>query len=153
MYVSDFICTYKNQSSNYNNQLPNLIEDDDDDDTLYHVQFLQIFGCDECGYNDDKITDGLIEVRHILESHKEGKAFLEKAFELGLPQSFAIFAFLGGGSNENKDKIMDTILRTYYGWNTMDVIHSFVSKIKNGMEVTSNDWKIIIKQYRELYGF
>lgn len=162
VYVSDFLCTYKNNNNNQTEQntssnttsniTKKYIEDDDDDDTLYQIQFLQIFGCEECGYNDDKITKGLIEVKDILEGHSEGKQFLKKAVEIGLPPSFAIFSCLGGGE-KNEKLLIDTILRTYYGWNTMDLIHSFVSKIKNNKEVTSNDWKRIIEDYRNLYGF
>lgn len=158
VYVSDFLCTYKNKNNKQlkqnisSNISTNYIEDDDDDDTLYQIQFLQIFGCEECGYNDDKITKGLIEVKDILEGHNEGKQFLKKAIEVGLPPSFAIFSCLGGGE-KNEKLLIDIILRTYYGWNTMDLIHSFVSKIKNNITVTSNDWKVIIEDYRKLYGF
>lgn len=157
MYVSDFVCTYKNNllsndEANKNNENNKEICNDDDDDTLYQIQFLQIFGCEECGYNDDRITQGLIDAKQILESNYEGKEFLKAAIELGLPPSFAIFACLGGGE-KNNNLMIDTILRTYYGWNTMDLIHSFVSKIKNNQEVTSNDWRKIIEEYRKLYGF
>jgi hypothetical protein len=119
-----------------------------DSDQLYQVQFLQAFGCDN-GYDDTKIREGMKEVRSILEGHAEGRAFLEEAFKQGLPPSFAIFATIGG---EGKDALLDTIIRTYYGWPTMDAMHTFVCKIKNSRVVSRDDWECVIRQHKALYG-
>ena len=142
MYHTDFICTYK--------KLLDYREDDTDSEHLYQVQFLQAFGC-EGGYDDTKIREGMKEVRQILESHSEGRAFLERAFKQGLPPALAIFATIGG---EEKSALLDTILRTYYSWPMMNLMHAFVCKIKNsdddGSGVTKSDWEDIIKKHGEL---
>lgn len=155
MYQTDFACTYK-QLLNYKVCDGSNNDCEGDSDALYQVQFLQAFGCDN-GYDDRKITDGMKTVRQILESHSEGQAFLDEAFKQGLPPSLAIFATLGG---EEKNAMIDTILRTYYGWPTMDLIHSFVCKIKKAtdtgdnatsLSITRNDWENIIIQHKKLY--
>lgn len=156
MYQTDFICTYKllNKQDNTGGENGSDIDDsdiDDESDKLYQAQFLQIFDCTD-GYDDKKISNGLSEVRTILENHTEGAKFLEAAFCQGLPPMLAIFASLGS-KNEDKDALMDTIIRSYYGWNVMDIMHSFVCKVKNGDDVKRDDWEYIITMYRELYGF
>ena len=138
MYVTDFICTYKH-----------LDESSEEADLLYQSQFLQIFGC-ENGYNDKEITKGLKEARQIMESHPVGKEFLYEAYRQGLPPALSIFASLGG---EDKNSFMDTIVRSYYGWPSMDLIHTFVCKIKNGNEIGVNDYRNILSEYKRLYKF
>ena len=140
MYHTDFVCTYK--------KLLNDSDDDSDSESLYQAQFLQAFGC-EGGYDDTKVREGMREVRRILESHSEGRAFLDEAFKQGLPPALSIFASLGGD-----DSLIDTIIRTYYSWPMMDLTHAFVCKIKNsgteGSGVTRSDWENIIKDHAEL---
>lgn len=143
-YQTDFACTYK-QLLNY--KVCDGSNNDCDGDALYQIQFLQVFGCDD-GYDDKKISEGLKEVRQILESHREGQAFLDEAFKQGLPPALAIFASIGG---EEKGALLDTILRTYYGWPTMDLMHSFVCKIKNGDSIEQSDWKEVIAAHKKLY--
>ena len=142
MYHTDFVCTYK--------KLLDDSSDDNDSESLYQAQFLQAFGC-EGGYDDAKIREGMKEVRQILNSHSEGQAFLDEAFKQGLPPHLAIFASIGG---EEKGALLDTIIRTYYSWPMMDLMHAFVCKIKNsnndGSGVTKSDWEDIIKNHGEL---
>ena len=142
MYQTDFVCTYK--------KLLEHGQDDTDSEHLYQVQFLQAFGCDN-GYDDAKIREGMKEVRQVLESHSEGRAFLDEAFKQGLPPHLAIFASIGG---EEKGALLDTIIRTYYSWPMMDLTHAFVCKIKNssddGSGVTKSDWECLIKKHGEL---
>lgn len=140
MYHTDFVCTYKRL-------LDYSSFDSSDSDKLYQIQFLQAFGC-ENDYDDDKITQGLNDVKCILESHEEGRKFLEAAFKNGLPPVLAIFSTIGG---EERNAFLDTIIRSYYGWPTMDLIHSFVCKIKNNDKVTQSDWESIVEQHKELY--
>lgn len=150
MYHTDFVCTYKQISADESGNYASDEEREMASDALYQVQFLQAFGCDD-GYDGDKIASGLKEVARILGSHKEGKAFLESAFAQGLPAQLAIFASLGS-SDGSRDDMMDTILRTYYGWMTMDVMHAFVCKVVNdGDNVKRDDWVNVIKQHKELY--
>jgi hypothetical protein len=142
MYHTDFVCTYK--------KLLNGSSDDNDSESLYQAQFLQAFGC-EGGYDDTKIRVGMKDVRRILESHSEGRAFLDEAFKQGLPPHLAIFATIGG---EEKGALLDTIIRTYYGWPTMDLMHSFVCKVKsadNGSFITKGDWVPVLEQHKALY--
>jgi len=142
MYQTDFVCTYK--------KLLDYGQDDTDSENLYQVQFLQAFGC-ESGYDDTKIREGMREVRQVLESHSEGRAFLDEAFKQGLPPALAIFATIGG---EEKSALLDTIIRTYYGWPTMDLMHSFVCKVKNADDdsyITKEDWIPVVKQHKTLY--
>jgi hypothetical protein len=142
MYHTDFVCTYK--------KLLNGGSDDNDSESLYQAQFLQAFGC-ESGYDDTKIREGMKEVRQILESHSEGQAFLDEAFKQGLPPALAIFATIGG---EEKSALIDTIIRTYYGWPTMDLMHSFVCKVKNADDsslITRSDWVPVVEQHKTLY--
>lgn len=145
MYQTDFVCTYKRMLE-YGSEATGS-----DSDHLYQVQFLQAFGCDN-GYDDEKIREGMREVRQILESHPEGRAFLDEAFKQGLPPSLAIFATIGG---EEKGALLDTILRTYYGWPTMDVMHRFVCKVSSAGEhpdiVTKSDWEPVVRAHRQLY--
>lgn len=152
MYQTDFLCTYKHSLKDNDNNNDN---DHDHDkitgyeiDELYKAQFLQAFDCEDCGYNDKKIAEGLKEVRSILEGNKEGKKFLAEAIKQGLPLHLSIFASLCG---DNDDAITDTIIRSYYGFQTMDLMHEFVCKIKNGNEVSKGDWKFILNQYRDLF--
>lgn len=152
MYQTDFICTYKLLNKQDNTGEDNTdIDIDDESDKLYQAQFLQVFDCID-GYDDTKISNGLAEVRNILENHTEGAKFLEAAFCQGLPPMLAIFASLGS-KDDDKDALMDTIIRSYYGWNVMDIMHNFVCKVKNGDDVKQDDWENIITMYRELYGF
>ena len=137
MYVTDFLCTYK--------QVDESIEDSD---ALYQAQFLQVFGCDN-GYDDNKVSNGLIEARKIIETHPIGKNFLKDIVKQGLPPTLAIFSSLGGESDENS---LDTIFRTYYGWGTMDITHSLVCKIKNNIKITKEDTNKILNVYKEYYG-
>lgn len=142
MYHTDFVCTYK--------KLLDYNKDDDDSEQLYQVQFLQAFGC-ESGYDDTKVREGMKEIRRILESHSEGRAFLDEAFKQGLPPHLAIFASIGG---EEKGALLDTIIRTYYGWPTMDLMHAFVCKVKNGgndSSITKGDWLPVVEQHKALY--
>lgn len=141
MYHTDFLCTYR--------KLLDYTNGETDSEHLYQVQFLQAFGC-ESGYDDAKIREGMKEVRQILESHSEGRAFLDEAFKKGLPPALAIFATIGG---EEKGAFLDTIIRTYYGWPTMDLIHAFVCKVKNrkaDADVKKSDWEEIVKRHGEM---
>lgn len=147
MYQTDFVCTYR-RLLEYSVCDGSNNECEGDSDRLYQLQFLQAFGCED-GYDDSKISTGLTEVRQTLEAHAEGRAFLDKAYEQGLPPQLAIFASLGG---EGRAAFLDTIVRTYYGWPTMDVMHAFVCKVKNNPDaVTSSDWDGVIKQHKKLY--
>lgn len=137
MYVTDFVCTYRR------------IDDEDASDELYRNQFLTAFDCQE-GYDDSKINLGLNEVKQILLSHKEGKTFLEDAVQIGLPATLAIFSSFG---EQSRDGNVDAVLRAFYGWQTMDLMHSFVSKIKNGEDVSRAQREALIGQYRTSHGF
>lgn len=146
-YHTDFACTYK-QLLNYNVCDGSNNDCEGDSDSLYQIQFLQAFGCDN-GYDDAKISAGMKEVRSILETHEEGKAFLDEAFKQGLPPQLAIFAAIGG---EERGALLDTIIRTYYGWPTMDLMHSFVCKVNNSpVTVSRDDWMKVLEAHRKLY--
>jgi hypothetical protein len=153
MYVYDFICTYKKFDKNVNEIINNSDSEDEDDDTLsdmlYQAQFLQIFNCED-NYDDEKVKEGLNEVRKVIESHPLGRKFIEEAVKQGLPPMLSIFSGLGG---QSKDALIDTILRSYYGWASMDLIHQFACKIKKEDEILEQDYKHILREYKRLYEF
>ena len=113
MYVTDFVCTYKE-----------LADDEDNCDMLYQAQFLQAFGITD--YRDDAINAGLELIKTKADEVPELKVLVMQhpynapgtPFDELLPLMFAyplmdvfhlcmVDVFASGRiSNESKDKVL-----------------------------------------------
>ena len=119
IYDTEVVCTYK------------TIEDDFLSDEKWREDFLAIFGCKD-GYDDEIIDKGLAHVRNVVKASKLGDEFLKAAWIQGLPRHMAAFV-MSESLNEQNELLL---VRSYFTWPTMDLMHQFVTNITLGKEIS-----------------
>jgi hypothetical protein len=118
IYNTEVVCSYK------------TIEDGFLSDEKWREDFLAIFCCSD-GYDDEIIDKGLAHVRDEVKASKLGDDFLKAAWTQGLPRHMA--AFVTSESLNEQNELL--LIRSYFTWPTMDLMHKFVTNIKKGNEL------------------
>jgi hypothetical protein len=98
MYVTDFVCTYRQQ-------------DDDVKEDIYRVQFIQAFGLDR--WDDESIEKGTMELFDTVKELPEMDILFEK---LGQSSHGQFFKIVLGDSD-------DTLFRVLFNFHLFDFAH------------------------------
>ena len=130
IYDTEVVCTYK------------TIEDGFLSDEKWREDFLAIFRCKD-GYDDEIIDKGLAHVRNVVKASKLGDEFLKAAWTQGLPRHMAAFV-MSESLNEQNELLL---IRSYFTWPTMDLMHKFVCDIKKGNDLLLSEVQEMLSSF------